>query len=297
MSQNNVWQGKTDGGNLGQKALFLYFKYGSIILAYAITAVVTLFYLVFHIRATRSIWSYFRKRQKLTWFNSVFSTYKNHFIFGMTLIDRFAIFAGRQKEYKIEIIGEQLYNELVDNPEKGFLVVNSHIGSAEIAGYLLGQDKKRINALIFAGEAKVYQRYRKNIMTPNNIHLIPVIDSFSHFIEVHLAAKNAEIIAVAADRIYNGSTDIRCSLMGSEAKFPVNPFQIAEKLKLPVLAFFNMRTGFKKYTFHVFRLDIYGENGSNTNSAKDLLKAYVMKIEEILQKYPLQWFNFYNFWA
>jgi len=295
VSQNKAWKGRTGGGSFGQKSLFLYFKYGSIPLAYAITAVVVVFYIVFHAKATRSIYLYFRKRHTYPMGKALFCTYRNHYIFGKTLIDKFAVFAGRGTQYKIEIEGKEIFDEIINNSNKGAIIVNSHVGNAEIAGYLLGQDKKRMTALIFGGEAANMQSYRNQVMQKNNIRLIPVVDAFSHFIGLYQAASEHDLISVIGDRTYPGSKNTTAKFLGADAFFPLNPFQIASKLKLPALAFYVMRSGYKKYKIHVVRLD-HDSELNNTNTTEYLQKKYIASLEETMRKYPLQWFNYYNFW-
>lgn len=299
MNPNNEWKGRTGGGNFGQKSLFLYFRYGSIPLAYGATLIAALFYLCIHVKASHSIYSYFRKRQDYSFFKAIWSTYLNHFIFGKTLIDKFAVFAGRGKEYKIEIIGNAYFNDIINDGNKGAVIVNSHVGNAEIAGYLLRQNKKQITALVFGGEGANMQRYRNKVMGDNNIRLIPVVDAFSHFIPLYQAAQNHDLISAIGDRTYSGSKNTAVSFMGAHAFLPLNPFQIAEKLDLPVLAFFVMISGYKKYRIHVIRLDVTTseDSSSKANTALFLQQQYVNALEEILQKYPLQWFNFYKFWS
>jgi len=297
VTHNNDWQGKTGGGNLGQKLLFLYFKYGSIAFAYFIVSIVVLFYLPINYKATANIYNYFRLRQGFSLFKSAIATYKNHFVFGKSIVDKFAVFAGRKNAFKIEVIGQEIYDNIINDNNTGALILNSHVGVSEIAGYLLKQNKKKFNALVFGGEAEAIQKYRAEVLSKQNINLIPIVDGFSHFLKIHFAIKNAELIGVAADRTYHGSKNLSCEFLNAKAFFPLNPFQIAHKLKIPVIAFFVMIAGFKKYRVIVANISNNQtiENIEGTYPEK-LLKSYVNELENIVKDYPLQWFNFYKFW-
>jgi len=298
VTQNNKWKGKTGGGRFGQKFLFLYFKYGSIILAYAVVSFVIFFYLLINFKATKIIYQYFRTKHNFSMLKSAASTYQNHFIFGKSIVDKFAVFAGRKDAYKLEVIGQEIYSDVVDDEKCGALILNSHVGSSEILGYLLKQNKKKFNALVYGGEAETIQKYRTESLGQQNINLIPVVDGFSHFFQIHFAAKNAELIGVAADRVYAGSKNIPCKFFGETAFFPLNPFQVAVKLNLPVIAFFVMILGVKKYKTYVVKIsDEFINSDTPDMKAEKLLNKYVEALENILKLYPLQWFNFYDFWA
>ncbi len=265
MSQSKQWQGKTGGGRFGQKCLFYYFKYGSIAFAYFILSIVIIFYLPINYRATASIYRYFRTKHHKSKIKSVLLTYQNHFSFGKSLINKFAVFAGKDKKFKLEVVGQHLYDDILNNDERGAIILNSHVGSSEILGYLLKQNKKKFNALVFGGEAETMQKYRKSVLEKQNINLIPIVDGYSHFFQIHFAAKNAELIGVAADRAYPGSSNMECNFFGHKAYFPINPFQIAVKLNLPVIAFFVMMDGYKKYKTFVVDISSKFENIKSSN--------------------------------
>ncbi len=297
MARNIDWKGKTGGGNIGQKFLYLYLKHGSITFTYVILTVVIPFYLLINYKATVNIFNYFRKRQKYDILKSCLSTYLNHFLFGKTLIDKFALFSGRQKLFSVKIEGQEKFDAIVNNPDKGAIIINSHIGSAEIAGYFLGQNKKKLNAIVFGGESEEVQQKRRDVLEVNNIHMIPVVDGFSHIFAVYNALKNAELVNMAGDRIYQGSKNIAIDFMGDKAGFPVNAFQLAVKLKVPVLGMFVMQDGNKKYKCFVKNINAnYTGKRSKQEQIEFLMKQYVSYLEEILKKYPLQWYNFYDFW-
>lgn len=295
--KDKAWQGKTHGGNFGQRFLFFYFKHGSIALIYAIVSIVILFYLVIHHRETLTIYTYFRKRQQFGILKSMVSTYRNHFLFGKALIDKFAMFAGRRKEYSVEIVDEKYFSQIVNNQDKGAIILNSHVGCAEIAGYLLSQKKKRLNAVVFGGEAAAMQEYRTKILEEQNIRMIPVTDGFSHIFEVHNALRDAELAGMAGDRVYPGSRNLEVNFLGAPAPFPIAAFQLAVKVKVPMLALFVMQNGYKKFRIHVCKIEVENlEQNSQQIQVELLLKKYASELERIIKIYPLQWYNFYPFW-
>lgn len=298
MKPKKEWHGKTGGGNLGQRGLFFYFRHGNVMLSYAVMGVAVFFYLIRNYKATGNIYYYFRKRQGFSGFTAAYCTYLNHFMFGKTLIDKFAIFAGRQKEYTFEVIGQELFDAVASHPETGAVVVNSHIGCAEIAGYLLDQSKKRFNAVVYGGEATTMQSYRSKILEEKNIFMIPVTDPFSHVFAVNNALKKGEIISMAGDRIYEGSKNITLDFLGAPARFPIGPFHLAVKMNVPVLVFFVMQNGYKNYKAFVNCLEIDSEKSYTINEKiESLTSQYVHFLEEKIKEYPLQWYNFHTYWV
>lgn len=297
LEDKKEWEGKTGGGNIGQKILFYYFRYGSIFLSYLFMGMVVFYYLVKNRQETINIYSYFRTKIKYGVFKSMISTYRNHYLFGKTIIDKFAMFAGRKNEYKILVDGEEIFHQLAENPEKGAILINSHVGSAEIAGYVLTQDKKKFYALVYGGEASAIQQYRTKILEEKNIYMIPVIDGFSHIFDLNNALRGKNFISIAGDRVYTDSKNIRFSFLGEAAAFPIGPFQLATKMKVPMMFSFVMQEGYKTYHCYVKKVLVEEyESIEKDKQVEYVMSKYVESLEEILKKYPLQWYNFYKFW-
>ncbi len=58
--------------------------------------------------------------------------------------------------------------------------------------------------------------------------------------------------AFQGDRYLNKEKLLTTSFMGKEAKFPMGPFLLASKLKVPVVFYFAMREAQRTYRFHFF---------------------------------------------
>ena len=71
-----------------------------------------------------------------------------------------------------------------------------HVGNFELNGYLMRQDEKPINGLIFGGEAKVVQKYRAFVLNSNNVNLIPVEEDMSHIFLINKALTDGEIVCM-----------------------------------------------------------------------------------------------------
>ena len=58
-----------------------------------------------------------------------------------------------------------------------------------------------------------------------------------------------------------------------------------------------IENGFKKYKCYVRPLEVENlETHFKQQQVELLMREYTSKLEGILQLYPLQWYNFYDFW-
>jgi predicted LPLAT superfamily acyltransferase len=294
------WEGRTHGGSFGQKALLFLFRNLRLsvlnILLYPILCVVVLFYMIFSRTGFNSIWFYFRTIHKYGVIKSFFKSYKNHFLFGQALFDKFALFAGRKNQFKVSITGQELFDEIVNSPY-GAIIASSHVGNFEISGYLLRQTKKRINGIVYSEENPVIQQYRQKILEENNVFQIPVLPDMSHIFTINSVLTHGEILTMPCDRVYTGHKTITLDFLGREASFPTGAYHLAAKFNVPALSLFVMKES--PYHYHIFisRLDHFTlNNQTEIGKVEVLARNYVSEMEKILEKYPEQWYNFYKFW-
>ncbi|MDR2805243.1 MAG: lipid A biosynthesis (KDO)2-(lauroyl)-lipid IVA acyltransferase [Dysgonamonadaceae bacterium] len=301
MAENLKWKGNTGGGTLGQRGLIFFFRWWNLRLGYAIMAVVVLFYMLCAWKSYLAIYHYFREQLGFSVWKSFCKTYRNHFLFGQVILDRFAVFAGRKNDFEIEIVGYEYYERLADG-EKGFVVVGSHTGNFEIAGYLLNGEKKRINALVFGGETQIVQQNRTKILNGNNINLVPVSPDMSHLFIANAALANGEIVSMPADRVFGSSKSIECEFIRGKADFPVGAFALAVNAEVEVLAVFCMKESAKKYKIYAQPLSCYRDGidpqslENKKEKIENLVFSYVEELEKMVKQYPEHWFNYYKFW-
>jgi len=124
-------------------------------------------------------------------------------------------------------------------------------------------------------------------------------DDFSHLLEIKQALADKEIIAMHGDRFIEGNKTVGLDFMGRVALFPIGPVNMAAKFKVPVSFVFAVKETGSHYHFYATPLHQVAFSANlhqREVNYRAALEIYTKKFEEIVVKYPLQWFNFYNFW-
>lgn len=286
------WSGKTDGQPWMLKSLIIMFRLVHLWVLYSAMALVIPFYMLFSRKAYKASYAYFRERHGCSPLRSFINVYLNQFTFGQVILDRFASYAG--KKFKIELTGNRHYLDLIER-EEGFIMTSSHIGNYELAGYYLKATKKSINAIAYSGESETVKENRNKMFGRHNINIIPVMNDMSHLFAINNALAEGNIVSIPGDRLFGSTKFINCMLLGKEAKFPLGPFATAVQRGVPMLATFVMKRSTNRYTIHVERIDV-PECGNRNEKATIMARKFASLIEGIINRYPLQWFNFYNFW-
>ena len=151
--EEQKWAGTTFGNGGMHSALIAVMKVMDVRLIYAFVSVfVVPVCLILNTNGSRSVaYRFYRKRFGYGRLRAAWNTYVNHCIFGQVVVDRFAMYAG--KKFEIKIDGYDKFLELASKPD-GFIQMSAHIGNYEIAGYTLTADPKVFYALVFDGERR-----------------------------------------------------------------------------------------------------------------------------------------------
>lgn len=242
--------------------------------------------------ARNAMYEFYRKAFGYGRIKSLWMTYKNHCEFAQVVIDRFAMYAG--KKFSFDIDGYDIFDTL-SKQSSGFIQLSSHIGNYEIAGYSLIAKDKRFNAMVFGGEKESVMKNRSKMFDSNNIRMIAMQPDMSHLFVVDEALTNGEIISMPADRVFGSQKAFELSFFDRIAKFPQGPFILAALRNVPMLFVSVMKTGLKRYSITVRKIEPDLEGNSRIR-AKNYASRYVSYLEETVKKYPTQWYNYFDFW-
>lgn len=291
-SDSAQWEGKTGGGKVGQRLLIMLFGIVKVSFVYPILIPVIPFYFIFGKKSRRSTYVYFHDILGYSRWESFWMSLKCFMTFGEVVLDKFALAAGNLGQFSVNALGRELFDSALDNP-KGCIIAGSHIGNMEICGNALRQDKKKIYALIYGGENAFLQKKRNESLS--QVEMIPVKEDMSHSFEMLKALMNGDIFMVACDRLYPGERSLKVNFMGHEAEFPLGMFLIAAKLKIPIFSIVTVKVKRLNYKIIVQKIEA-DESLPRDKYAEALVKSYVKSLEVVLDEYPYQWFNFFDFW-
>lgn len=291
----STWKGKTRGGTFGYLFFIYMIRYLGITAAYGFLSLVVLYFIPFAPKATRSIWFYSRHILNQNRMRSAAMLLRNYYRLGQILIDKVAIGNGLVKKYHFQFEHYPEFQEIL-NGGSGAIMIGAHVGNWEIGVPFFDEYSKKINIVMYDAEhQKIKEMLEKN-GKGKEYKVIPVNeDNLTHVFHITEALDKKEYVCFQGDRYLNKEKLLRCPFIGQEALFPAGPFLLASRMKVPVVFYFAMRESERTYRFHF----IIAEKVIRTKEKKAeqaLLEQYVTTLEQIMKRYPEQWFNYYPFW-
>ena len=288
-----AWAGTTYGNAWMHRWLIRMLRYIDVRVLYAFTAIFVIPVCLFVNPSGAIIYRYFRKQHGYGPLKSSLKTYQNHCQFSQVVIDKFATYAG--KTFRMEIEGIEHFQQLAKGKES-FVMLSSHIGNYEIAGYTLSSEQKPLNALVFFGEKASVMDNRAKLFADTNTRMIPIRPDMGHLFEIDQALQNGEIVSMPADRLLGSQKKLQIPFLNGTAAFPYGPFSIATLRGLNVLAIHVMKQSARTYKIYVTPL-CYNREAPRQQQIQELAQQYVAEVQRIVKLYPTQWYNYFEFWT
>jgi predicted LPLAT superfamily acyltransferase len=288
------WQGKSKGNKLGYRIFIGVLRYGGVQPAYFLLAFVASYYCLFSYRSSQSIFQYFHRKLGYSRFRALISVYRNYYVFGQTLIDKIVVMAGIPNRFTFHFDGEEHLHEMVAGGRGGILL-SAHLGNWEVAGHLFTRLQTRINIVMFDGEHQRIKDYLAGITGGRHVNVIVLKDDLSHIYAIHDALSKQELVCMHADRFMEGNKTAEMTFLGETARFPIGPFLLASTFRVPVSLVFAFKETSKHYHLYATEPKVY--QGAKQGGLERSMQDFVEVVEEKVKAYPLQWFNYYDFWS
>jgi predicted LPLAT superfamily acyltransferase len=296
------WEGKTRGGVLGHRIFVFLLKHFNLSVVYFILNFVVLYYFFNSRKSFRAIYKFYHQALKLKRTKSFFRVYSTYYKFGQILLDKTIVLAGMSNKFTYNFDGEEYLRE-ISAAGKGGLLIGAHMGSWDMAGFLLKRLDYKVNIMFYDADQRDVKEFLAQTYggkeIDERVNFIVIKDDLSHLIEMRNALNKGEVLTVMGDRFLEMHKSFRLNFMGMEAEFPAGPFYIATRFDIPVTFVFTMKEKKSHYHFYASKPKYYKNisgTGNEDNDMQILMYDYIAMLEIFVQKYPEQWFNFFDFW-
>lgn len=185
---------------------------------------------------------------------------------------------------------------------RGVLLLSAHLGNIELARAAAARiPGLRINALVYSSNAKKVKAMLEHTSGDSRLNLIEV-QGLGPETALMLREKIAagEMVVIVGDRtpVARDSPVTHADFLGEPAPFPLGPYVLAHVLECPVYLMFCVRqgVGYKLY-MEPFAERIRLPRRERDTAATHWASQYAGRLAHYARRFPLQWYNFYDFWA
>jgi len=214
--------------------------------------------------------------------------------------DRMVVWSGAVDSLDLEYDGaERIFD--VARAGRGALLFGAHIGNLDMLAFVARNYDLHLNVVAYFDNAERVNTFFESLGA-DRLRLIPLAPgSIRATLEIRACIERGEIVVVMADRTPPGekARTATASFLGRAAEFPLGPFLLAAVMGCPVYFALCVRSADARYTA-MLRPIASGEpvpRAQREAYARQLLERYVVLLEEVCERHPYQWFNFFDFWG
>ena len=243
-----------------------------------------------------------QKFQKIASGNgSIIQAFKHFLSYSYSLIDTMEIYTDNFGIKNIYFDNENdkqiLYKDFF--AKKGVCFLCSHLGNINAMRTFFKSgteiDWLKVNMFLETNQCKIFKNFLSEITPedPTNVYPVENID-LTTSMDIKERLNNGEIMFIAGDRTsaHNSDTVFTSSFLEHEAEFPVGAFRFALMMDVPVYFIACTKEKNGKYAI---RLQKFEFEGSRRAKLTELQNQYVKFLEDLTKKYPLQFYQFYDF--
>lgn len=222
----------------------------------------------------------------------------NFYNFAQSIVDKILVWKGKITQHDLVIVDEhKMKNELKD-AKKGHVFLVSHFGNIDVARAVSTElDWLDVTILLYSKHSANFNKFINQISV-REIKILEVSElGINEMLELKRIVDSGKHIGIMGDRVpVYGDKSVSVEFLGRECEFSVGAFVLASILKCKISTFWAVKND-KKYeiSFNLLADEVV-LGRDKINDVIIYLRKYLDEFEKMCEKYPNQFFNFYDFW-
>jgi predicted LPLAT superfamily acyltransferase len=257
---------------------------------------ITLYFVVSGYAARQASYEYLkriRERPPRWW-----HVFRHFHCFAATILDRVYLLRGDFEHFDVTLHGKETLHRRLGSG-RGCILLGSHLGSFEVLR-TLGVTQRN-----FPLKVLMDVEHNQNItrlldaLNPKIANTVIKPDRPDTLLRVKESLDAGFFIGMLGDRVSAGDKTAHCQFLGASAVFPAGPILLAAMMHCPVILFFGLYRGGKRYHiyFEQFAEEIILNREHRVDEIQDWMQRYAERLEHYARLSPYNWFNFYPFWS
>jgi predicted LPLAT superfamily acyltransferase len=256
---------------------------------------ITLYFLISAHAARRVSYHYLKRVRGRSpcWWN----VFRHFHCFAATILDRVYLLRGEFEHFDVTLHEKEILHQQIEGG-KGCILLGSHLGSFEVLRTLgVTQQDFPLKVLMDTAHNQNITRFL-DALNPKIASTVIVPDRPDTLLRVKESLDAGSLVGILGDRVSSGGKITRCQFLGAPATFPAGPILLAAMMRCPVILFFGLYRGGKRYEIHFehFADEVILNRDRRAEDIQHWMQHYVERLEHYARLAPYNWFNFYPFW-
>jgi len=212
--------------------------------------------------------------------------------FSEFLAIRFDAAYGKDPVFETDSVSAQRFQSLVDGTKQS-IQGTFHFGNSDLMGFWLSRFDISVRMVRFrVGNSSDLDWLEKRF--GGKVAFLWVNEPSNIIFALKEAIDSGHSVAMKCDRVEHSSKLEKFSFLGKERWFPFTIYHLSILFDLPVS--FSFGVPIKARRTRIFTSEVYRPIGENKREKLKLARIHfkdtLILLEELVRKYPYQWFNF-----
>lgn len=263
---------------------------------------ITLYFLIANGKARRESRRYLTRALKRR--ATLGDVYRHIHTFAATILDRVYFLQERHDQFEIRASGVDPVHARLDRGQ-GVLFAGAHVGSFEALRATAKERGGRVAMLMYEDNARLINATLAAVAPNVQLHTI-ALGRAGAMLALRRWLDEGGMAGMLADRTLPGHSDrsrsVTLDFIGHPARFSDGPFRLAAMLRLPLYFMAGLYAGGNRYEMRFVQLADFSADApvdglSVEQRVHAALVRYVALLGELCVEWPMNWFNFYDFWG
>jgi predicted LPLAT superfamily acyltransferase len=256
---------------------------------------VTLYFVISAREARRVSYEYLRRvrGRSAHWWH----VFLHFYCFAATILDRLYLLRSEFEHFDVALHDKEILLRKIETG-KGCILLGSHLGSFEVLRALgVTQQNFPLKVLMDTAHNQNITRFLDSL-NEKIASTVIVPDRPDTLLRVKESLDAGFLVGMLGDRVSSGEKTTQCQFLGTPATFPAGPILLAAIMHCPVILFFGLYRGGKRYEiyFEHFADEITLQRDRRTEDVQHWMQRYAERLEHYARLAPYNWFNFYSLW-
>ncbi len=242
---------------------------------------------------------YLRRRfPSASWLGRRWHCLRQFIALGETILDK-AIAGLRQRPLTEHNPDLRRYLQEIVAEGKGVIIVTAHVGCWQMA--LAGLDflPGSVNMVMYRDEEDRERDVFTHAGAEPPYRVIDPTGAFGGAIEIVDRLASGDVVCVMGDRLmYPEAPAVAVPFLGAPVRFPTGVYRLAAVAGAPVVVLLSHKTGSGSYRVEMAKeIRLPAAAARQPEAWRDCAQLYAAALADYAEKYPHQFFNFYDMWA
>lgn len=267
-------------------------------MSYGVLYFVSLYYVLFR-SDVREKASYYldRRFKKNSGLIRLLNCYRIYVNLGKALIDRATVGIKGPAAIRTSSKGLPELKHLITG-ERGLIMLTAHVGCWQAAMAELYCLNSPVSLLVHREEGDVDRHYFEHCGASVPFRIIDPMGYMGGVLEMMEILRRGEVVSIMGDRVFGSDRKtVAVEFLRGKVRFPFSAFKLSSATGAPIAVLFSYRNGSGTYEMSLEKvIEVPPDLGNSAESFYPYVEEYARALESYTERYPYQFFNFFNMW-